>query len=85
MHLRKIGDGKDINQQNNDWQVESVKEAEQNGLNLPAHTQIIRYCTGADSRSILVKNMFLYSWLLYWVLFVAVGFILGFITGYIST
>ncbi|EET59651.1 hypothetical protein BRYFOR_08267 [Marvinbryantia formatexigens DSM 14469] len=86
MHLRKIGDGKDINQQNNDWQVESVKEAEQNGLEFAcayANNQILyRSRQQVDFGK---KNMFLYSWLLYWVLFVAVGFILGFITGYIST
>lgn len=85
-HLQKIEDGKDINQQNNDWQVESVKEAEQNGMEFAcayANNQIL-YRSGSQV-DFGKKNMFLYSWLLYWVIFIAVGFILGFITGYIST
>lgn len=84
-NLRKIADGKDINQQNNDWQVESVREAEKKGMIFAcayANNQILY--KSAEPAEFGKKNMFLYSWLLYWVVFFAVCFILGFISGYIS-
>lgn len=77
-----ISDGKDINNQNNDWQVQSVKDAEAAGLvftNAYGNNQII-YRSMAQYK-LEGKTRFLHAWLSYWALCLSIGFVVGWITG----
>lgn len=79
-----IADGKDINHQNNDWQVQSIQEAEKAGLdfvNAYGNNQII-YRSAAPHK-LSGKSRLLHSWLGYWLIFAGGGFVIGYIIGMI--
>ena len=77
-----ITDGKDINHQNNDWQVQSVRDAETAGLvfvNAYGNNQIIY--RSAEPYKLDGKTKFLHSWLGYWIIFGGGGFVIGYMIG----
>ena len=77
-----ITDGKDINHQNNDWQVQSVRDAETAGLvfaNAYGNNQIIYRST--EPYKLDGKTKFLHSWLGYWIIFGGGGFVIGYMIG----
>ncbi|MDO4344678.1 MAG: DUF2812 domain-containing protein [Eubacteriales bacterium] len=82
---RKISDGKDINQQNHDWQVASVHEAEQAGLEFVCAYACNQILYRSSARTDFGKrNRFLYSWMICWCIFILACACLGFLTGYMT-
>lgn len=79
---RAISDRKDINQQNNDWQVQSVQDAQRLGLKFTSaygNNQVIY--RSERPASLEGKTRFLYSWLIYWIVFFGISFMVGYLSG----
>lgn len=80
---RMINDPKDINQQNNDWQVQSVQDAQELGLQFTSaygNNQIIyRSDTLVEMQG---KSKILHMWAVYWILLILIPALIGFAAGW---